>query len=74
MKPKMRVDLASSLDAGWPPQQLTTANLVTEARAVDWDFDTWCYASGYDASDPSARRMFESLLAYARSEGRAGLN
>jgi len=74
-KPKIRVDIASSLDAGWPPQQpVTIANLVTEARAVDWDFDTWCYASGYDASDPAARRMFESLLSYAISEGGAGLN
>ena len=74
-KPKSRADLASSLDADWPPQQLVSiANLVTEARAVDWDFDTWCYASGYDASDPAARRMFECLLAYARGEGRAGLH
>jgi len=44
------------------------------SRAADWDFVNWCYASGYDASDPDARRMFECLLAYARREGRAGLN
>jgi hypothetical protein len=49
-------------------------DLVAGARAVDWDFTTWCYASGYDANDPDARRMFECLLAYARREGRAGLN
>jgi hypothetical protein len=74
-KPKIRLDLASSLDADWPPQQpVTIADLVTEARAVDWDFDTWCYASGHDASDPAARRMFERLLAYAISEGGAGLH
>src|SRR5262249_47269014 len=45
-----------------------------EARAADWDFNNWCHASGYDASDPDARRMFECLLAYARREGRAGLH
>jgi hypothetical protein len=74
-KPKTWVDLTRSPDADWPPQEpITIADLVTEARAVDWDFGTWCYASGYDASDPSARRMFECLLAYARSEGGAGLN
>jgi hypothetical protein len=27
-----------------------------------------------DVSDPDVRRMFECLLAYARREGRAGLN
>jgi len=49
-KPKTWVDLARSPDADWPPDQPTTiADLVTEARAVDWDFSTWCYASGYDA-------------------------
>ena len=45
-----------------------------EARALDWDFTYWCYASGYDAGDPDARRAFERLLAYARHEGRAGMN
>jgi len=49
-------------------------DLVAEARAVDWDFATWCYVSGYDASAPDARNMFECLLAYARREGRAGLH
>jgi hypothetical protein len=45
------------------------------ARAVDWDFNTWCYASGHDSTDAHAHLMFECLLAYAsRPEGRAGLN
>jgi hypothetical protein len=48
--------------------------MVAEARAIDWNFDDWCYVSGCDASDPDARRMFECLLAYAKREGRAGLN
>jgi hypothetical protein len=74
-KPKTWADLARSLDADWPPHQpITLMDLVAGARAVDWDFTTWCYASGYDASDPDARNMFECLLAYARREGRAGLN
>jgi hypothetical protein len=47
---------------------------IAEARAIDWDFSDWCYASGYDASNPDARRMFKCLLAYARREGRAGLH
>ncbi len=64
-----------SLEGDSPPQQpITIADLVAEARAADWDFTNWCYASGYDASDPEARRIFESLLAYARREGHAGLN
>jgi hypothetical protein len=68
-------DLARSLDADWPPRQsMSLMELVAEARAVDWDFANWCYVSGCDASDPDARRMFECLLAYARREGRAGLN
>ena len=74
-KPKTWMDHARSLDADWPPRQtMTLTDLITEARAVDWDFTNWCYASGYDASDPDARRMFECLLAYARLEGRAGLH
>jgi hypothetical protein len=74
-KPKTRVDLALSPDADWPPlQPVTLVELVAEARALDWDFTNWCCASGYDASDPEARRMFECLLAYARREGRAGLH
>ena len=74
-KPKIWVDLKHSLDADWPPHQpITIGNLVAEARAVDWDFINWCYASGYDASDPASRRVFECLLHYARREGRAGLN
>jgi hypothetical protein len=64
-----------SLDADWPSRQpITITELVAEARATDWDFTNWCYASGYDVSEPDARRMFECLLAYARREGRAGLN
>jgi hypothetical protein len=74
-KPKTWVDPTRSLDTEWPPRQpITLADLVAEARAVDWDFTYWCYASGHDATDPDARRMFERLLAYARREGRAGLN
>ena len=75
-KPKSWVDHARSLDADWPPRQpMTIAELVAEARAVEWDFTNWCHASGHDATDPDARRMFECLLAYARlDEGRAGLN
>ena len=74
-KSKTRVDLALSLDADWLLRQSATlTELVTEARALDWDFTNWCYVSGYDASDPNARRMFECLLAYAMREGRAGLN
>ena len=61
--------------ADWPPHQsVTIMGLIASARAVDWDFTTWCYASGHDAIDPDARLMFECLLAYARREGRAGLN
>ena len=68
-KPKTGADLAS-LDADWPPRpSITLTDLIAEARAVDWDFTNWCYASGHDASDPDARRMFECLLAYARRRG-----
>jgi hypothetical protein len=75
MNRKTWADLALSLDADWPPRQtMTMTDLVAEARAVDWDFTNWCYASGYDASDPDARCMFECLLVYARREGRAGLH
>jgi len=70
---KRWVDLEASLDADWPSRQVA-ADLVSEARAVHWDFTNWCDASGYDTSDPTARRMFECLLAYARSEGGAGLH
>ena len=74
-KPKTRADLAHSLDADWPPHQpITLTELIAGARAVEWDFTNWCYVSGYDASDPDARHMFECLLAYARREGRAGLH
>ena len=75
-KPKTRADLANSFDGDWPPHQpITLTDLIAEARTVDWNFPYWCYASGHDAGDPDARRMFECLLAYARlDEGRAGLN
>ena len=75
MKPKTWADLARSLDEGWPTREtITITDLIAEARVADWDFTKWCYASGYDTSDPEARRMFECLLAYAKREGRAGLN
>ena len=74
-KPKMWADLEHSLDEDWPPHQpIALMDLVAGARAVEWDFASWCYASGYDANDPDARSMFECLLAYARREGRAGLH
>jgi hypothetical protein len=74
-KPKTKVDLALTLAADWPLRQpVTLVELVAEARALDWDFTNWCCASGYDASDSHARRVFECLLAYARREGRAGLH
>jgi hypothetical protein len=74
-KSKTRVDLALSLDADRLLRQpATLTELVTEARALDWDFTNWCCASGYDASDPDARRIFECLLAYAMRVGRAGLH
>ena len=53
---------------------MTIADLVAEARAVEWNFTGWCNASGYEASDQDTRQMFECLLAYARREGRNGLN
>jgi hypothetical protein len=74
-KPKTWEDPARSFDEDWPPHQpITLTDLVVGARAVDWDFPSWCYASGYDASDPDARLMFECLLAYVRREGRTGLH
>ena len=62
--------------ADWPTHQsVSIMDLVACARAVDWDFTTWCHASGHDSTDSDARLMFECLLAYAsRPEGRAGLN
>ena len=36
--------------ADWPPHQSATImDLIAGARAVDWDFTTWCYASGHDS-------------------------
>ena len=43
-KPKTWEDPARSLDVDWPPHTLT--DLVAGARAVEWDFASWCYASG----------------------------
>jgi hypothetical protein len=72
---KLKTWLDLALDADWPAHQpITIGDLVAEARAADWDFTNWCHASGYDACDPDARRMFECLLDYARHEGRAGLH
>jgi hypothetical protein len=74
-KPKTWVDFGLSLEADWPASPPTTIReLVGEARAANWDFTGWCSASGYDESDPDARRMFDCLLAFARREGGAGLN
>src|SRR5262249_25333953 len=69
-KPKTWAHLALSLDADFPD---LLADLVAEARAMDWNFTAWCYANGYDADNPVARNMFECLLVYAKLEGRAGL-
>ena len=67
--------LARSLDADClPGHELALTDLILEARAVDWNFAKWCCASGYDADNPIARRMFECLLAYAKGEGRVGLH
>lgn len=74
-KHKTWTDLERSLDVDWPPNQTKSImGLIADARAVDWDFNRWCYANGFEASDPDARLMFECLLAYARREGRAGLH
>jgi hypothetical protein len=55
-------------------QPITLAELIAGARAVEWDFTNWCYASGHNATDAHTHLMFECLLAYAsRPEGRAGL-
>jgi hypothetical protein len=71
-KSKTWTDVERSPDVDWPPHQpITLTDLVAGARAV---FTAWCHTSGYDANDPDARLMFECLLAYARGEGRAGLN
>jgi hypothetical protein len=59
---------------GRKPRKLDERKRGAEARAPDWDFTNWCYASGHDASDPDARHLFECLLAYARREVRAGLH
>jgi hypothetical protein len=74
-KPKTWAELDHLIDVDLPPRQpATLMELVAEPRIIDWDFGNWCYVSGYDAQDPDARHTFEFLLAYARREGRAGLN
>ena len=64
--------LAHSVDADCLSRE-TLTDLVVEARDVDWNFVKWCCASGYDANNPIARRMFECLLV-AKGEGRVGLH
>jgi hypothetical protein len=64
-------DLARSLDDDWPPRQpMSLMELVAEARALDWDFANWCYVSGYDASDPDARRNTIAIAAAHRAGAR----
>jgi hypothetical protein len=70
-KPKRCTHLARSLD---PDFADLLTDLVAEARAVEWDFTAWCFASGYDAGNPDARTMYECLLEWAKREGRAGLH
>jgi hypothetical protein len=65
-KPKTRATL--------PRQTGIISDLIAGVRASDWDFNRWCFASGYEVSDRYARLMFECLLAYARRERGAGLN
>src|SRR5262249_50088660 len=72
-KPKTWADVECSRRLT-PYQPITLMDVVAGAHAVDWDFTTWCYVSGYDANDPEASHMFECLLAYARREGRTDLN
>ena len=44
-KRKTRPELAPSLDADLPPgEPMTLADLIAEARAVEWDFAQWCYS------------------------------
>jgi hypothetical protein len=66
-KHKISADIAGSLHA-------TLTDLIVEARALNWDFTSWCNVSGYDATNPDARLFFECLLVYARREVRTGLN
>jgi hypothetical protein len=65
-KPKMWEDPAHSLDADWPPHQSPIMDLVACARAVDWDFTTWCYASGH--GDRRARPSHVRMLAGLRQQ------
>jgi hypothetical protein len=69
-KPKTWEDPEHSFDADWPSHQpITLMDLVAGARAVEWDFTTWCYASGYDASDPDAHLMFECFAGLRQGRG-----
>jgi hypothetical protein len=73
-KPKTWADVERSPDVDWPPRE-ADHRYGPNRRSPCRRFTYWCYASGHDAGDPDARRMFECLLAYARlDEGRAGLN
>jgi len=65
-KRKISADIGGSLHAA-------LTDLIVEARAVDWDFTSWCNASGYDATDPDARLFFECLLGQARGPHRLKL-
>jgi hypothetical protein len=58
-----------------PARQTGIINeLIAEARAADWNFNTWCSASGYEVSDPYVRRLFECLRAYAKRERGVGFH
>ena len=76
-KCKSWMDPAHSHDADWPPHQsLTIMDLVADARAVDWDFTTWCYATGHDAADarrPSHVRVLAGLRQQTRGPRRLEL-
>ena len=68
-KPKTWADLARSPDADWSPRQpATLMEMVAELARSIGTSTTGVTVSGYDASDPDARRMFECLLAYAKRE------
>ena len=66
------MEVTLSLDEDWPPHQpVTLVDLVAEARAIDWDFATWCCPRGQDASDPEAACLNARIP--GRAEGEAGL-
>ena len=64
------MDHARSLDADWPPRQpMTIADLVAEARTVEWNFTDWCNAMGYEAA---TRIPVKCLNAYWLTQGARG--